>query len=158
MRAYAALLEPSTTPERDRAAARLTWFAEPSELAYEIAPLKKSRVGWYRCEAPAGTHTLHLDVDAEGVQVWVNGAEAAIRDGRVRLDVPVADVSQVALRVEQKAGVYAGAAICQPIRFECADAALPLGDWSQQALESYSGGAVYTKRFSLESEKLHGDV
>ena len=58
-----------------------------------------------------GTHTLHLDVDAEGVQVWVNGAEAAVRDGQVRLEVPAADVSQVALRVEQKAGVYAGAAI-----------------------------------------------
>ena len=158
LRAYAALLEPSTTPVQDSAAARLTWFAEPSELVYGIAPHREKRVGWYRCEAPAGTHTLHLDVDAEGVQVWVNGAEAAIGDGRVRLDAAVADVSQVALRVEQKAGVYAGAAIRQPIRFECAEAELPLGDWSQYALESYSGGAVYKKRFSLESEQLQGEV
>ena len=158
LRAYAALLEPSTTPARDHAAARLTWFAEPSELVYEIAPHKERRVGWYRCEAPAGTHTLHLDVDAAGVQVWVNGVEAAVRDGQVRLEVPAADVSQVALRVEQKAGVYAGAAIRQPMRFECAEAALPLGDWSQYALESYSGGAVYKKRFSLESEQLQGKV
>jgi len=158
LRAYAALLAPSTTPVRDRAAARLTWFAEPSELVYESAPHKEKRVGWYRCEAPAGTHTLHLDVDAGGVQVWVNGAEAAIQDGQVRLDAPVADVSQVALRVEQKAGVYAGAAIRQPVRFECADASLPLGDWSQYALESYSGGAVYKKRFSLESEQLQREV
>ncbi len=158
LRAYAALLEPSTTPVRDRAAARLTWFAEPSELAYEIAPHKERRVGWYRCEAPAGTHTLYLDVDAEGVQVWINGVEAAIRDGQVRLDTPVADGSQVALRVEQKPGVYAGAAIRRPVRFECAEASLPLGDWSQYALESYSGGAVYSKKFSLESEQLQGDV
>ena len=158
LRAYAALLEPSTTPERDRPAARLTWFAEPSELAYEIAPHKERRAGWYRCEAPAGTHTLHLDVDAESVQAWVNGAEAAIRDGQVRLNAPVVDVSQVALRVEQKPGVYAGAAIRQPVRFECAEAALPLGDWSQYALESYSGGAVYKKRFSLTHEQLQGEV
>ena len=97
-------------------------------------------------------------MDAEGVQVWVNGAEAAVRDGQVRLEVPAADISQVALRVEQKAGVYAGAAISQPMRFECAEAALPLGDWSQYALESYSGGAVYKKRFSLENEQLQGKV
>ena len=158
LRAYAVLLEPSTTPVRDRPAARLTWFAEPTELAYDIAPHKERRAGWYRCEAPAGTHTLHLDVDAESVQVWVNGAEAAIRDGQVRLNAPVVDVSQVALRVEQKTGVYAGAAIRQPVRFECADTALPLGDWSQNALENYSGGAVYKKRFSLTHEQLQGEV
>jgi len=158
LRAYAALLEPSTTPERDRPAARLTWFAEPSELTYDISPRRKSRVGWYRCEAPSGTHTLHLDVDAESVQLWVNGAEATIRDGQVRLNAPVAAVSQVALRVEQKPGVYAGAAIRQPVRFECADTALPLGDWSQYALESYSGGAVYRKRFTLTHEQLQGEV
>ena len=158
LRAYAALLEPSTTPARDRPAARLTWFAEPSELTYDISPRRESRFGWYRCEAPAGTHTLHLDVDAKSVQVWVNGAEAAIRDGQVRLKAPVVDVSQVALRVEQNPGVYAGAAIRQPVRFECADTALPLGDWSQYALESYSGGAVYRKRFTLTHEQLQGEV
>ena len=158
LRAYAALLEPSTTPVRDRPAARLTWFAEPSQLAYDIAPRKDRRVGWYRCEAPAGTHTLRLDVDAENVQVWVNGAETAFRDGLIRLDAPVADVSQVALRVEQKPGVYAGAAIRQPVRFECADASLPLGDWTQYALESYSGGAVYKKKFTLTEKQLQGEV
>ncbi len=158
LRAYAALLEPSTTPVRDRAAARLTWFAEPSDLAYEIAPHKERRVAWYRCEAPAGTHTFHLDVDAEGVQVWVNGVEAEFRDGQIRLNAPVADVAQVALRVAQKPGVYAGAAIRRPVRFECAEASLPLGDWSRYALESYSGGAVYKKSFSLESEQLQGEV
>jgi len=158
LRAYAALLEPSTTPVRDRPAARLTWFAEPSELVYEIAPHKERRVGWYRCEGPAGTHTLHLNVDGESVQVWVNGAETAVRDGQVQLDAPLADVSQIALRVEQKPGVYAGAAIRQPVRFECADASLPLGDWSQYALESYSGGAVYKKKFTLTDKQLQGEV
>jgi len=143
---------------RDRPAARLTWFTEPSELVYEIAPHRESRVGWYRCEAPAGLHTLHLDVDAESVQVWVNGAETAVRDGQVRLDAPLTDVSQIALRVEQKPGVYAGAAIRQPVRFECAEASLPLGDWSQYALESYSGGAVYKKSFTLSPKQLQGEV
>ncbi|MDE0069883.1 MAG: glycosyl hydrolase [Caldilineaceae bacterium] len=158
LRAYAALLEQSTTPVRDRPAARLTWFAEPSELVYETAPHKERRVGWYRCEAPAGTHTLHLDVDGESVQVWVNGAETADRDGQFQLDAPLADVSQIALRVEQKPGVYAGAAIRQPVRFECADASLPLGDWSQYALESYSGGAVYKKKFTLKENQLRDEV
>ena len=69
LRAYAALLEPGTVPARDRAAARLTWFAEPSELVYDIAPDEATSVGWYRFEAPAGTHTLHVELDAGLVQV-----------------------------------------------------------------------------------------
>ena len=158
LRAYAVLLEPATTPVRDRAAARLTWFAKPSELIYDIVPDQETTAGWYRCEAPAGTHTLHLDVDAADVQLWINGEASAILDGLVRLDAPLADVSQVALRVEHRPGRYAGAAMRQPVRFECAPASMPLGDWSQQALESYSGGAVYTKSFALEDAQLRGDV
>ena len=158
LRAYAALLKPSTEPVRDRPTARLTWFVEPSDLVYDSAPHRDRRVGWYRCEAPAGTHTFHLDLDAEDVQIWVDGEAVQLRDGRVRLDAPLPQISQVALRVEQKAGVYAGAAIREPIRFECAAASLPLGDWSRYALESYSGGAVYRKSFSLDSQQLQGEV
>ena len=158
LRAYAALLEPGTVPVRDRAAARLTWFAKPTELVYDIAPDRAASVGWYRFEAPAGTHTLHLDLDAGRVQVWVNGEAVDFQGGQVRLDAPLSEVSQVALCVEHRAGAYAGAAVRRPVRFECASASLPLGDWSQHALESYSGGAVYTKGFTLASEQLRGDV
>ena len=49
-------------------------------------------------------------------------------------------------------------AVRRPVRFECAETSLPLGDWSQYALESYSGGAVYKKRFTLTYEQLQGEV
>ena len=158
LRAYVALLEPATTPVRNRAAGRLTWFAKPTELVYDVAPDQETSVGWYRFEAPAGTRTLFPDVDAENVQLWINGEAATVRDGQVRLDAPLAELSQIALRIEHRPGCYAGAAIRQPVRFECAASSMPLGDWSQQALKSYSGGGVYTKGFSLAREHLHGQV
>ena len=35
---------------------------------------------------------------------------------------------------------------------------LPLGDWCDYALESYSGGAIYGKQFDLEARHLVGKV
>ena len=127
-------------------------------MVYDVAPDQETSVGWYRFEAPAGTRTLFLDVDAENVQLWINGEAAAVRDGQVRLDAPLTELSQIALRIEHRPGCYAGAAIRQPARFECAAASMPLGDWSQQALKSYSGGGIYTKGFSLARKHLHGQV
>jgi hypothetical protein len=74
------------------------------------------------------------------------------------LDEPLETVGQVALRVEQKPGVYAGAAILEPVKFKCGPTHIPLGDWCDHALEGYSGGAVYSKMFRLEMDHLMGKV
>jgi len=160
IRAFVAFQNPEYTlpPEGPPAVPRLRWFVNPSDLVYDIMPGKGKRVGWYRFEAPSGTQAMRLGLDAEGVQAWVNGQPVSVRNGEIRLDAPVDGVAQVALRVEQKPGVYAGAALPEPVEFECAPTCLPLGDWCNYALESYSGGAVYIKTFDLNASHLQGRV
>ena len=137
---------------------RLKWFIKPTNLVYDIAPEKTKRVGWYRFEAPAGTQAMRLILDAEGVHAWVNGQQMNVEGGQIKLDAALNEVAQVALRIKQKPGVYAGAAIPDPVKFECGPTRMRLGDWSDYALESYSGGASYSKTFWLEADHLQGRV
>jgi len=53
---------------------------------------------------------------------------------------------------------YAGAAFHLPIAFECEEGKIPLGDWCDYGLETYSGGAVYTRVVKLEKSHLEGKV
>ena len=141
----------------------LKWFAGDNLPTYDIAPNTTGRVGWYRFEAPAGTRTITLPLEAAAAQAWVNGNEVEIRDGCIDVPSPldrvegspIADsVTQIALRLEQTPGCYAGAAIPEPVRFTCGPTRMPLGDWSGYALETYSGGAVYSKEFTLTAAHL----
>ena len=160
IRAFAAFASPgqSLPSQGPPAVPRLRWFSEPNELVYDIAPHEVGRVGWYRFEAPAGTKSMRLDLDAEAAQAWVDGEPAAVEGGVVHLGESSRKVARVALRIVQKRGVYGGAAIPEPIRFECAPTHLPLGDWCGYALEGYSGAATYSKEFSLEPQHLEGRV
>jgi len=157
--AYAVLLRPGSDPSAGRPPIpRLRWFIESSGLTYDVQPEARQRVGWYRFEAPAGVRAITLQLDALDVTAWVDGREMAVRDGRIELDAPSPRVCRVALRIEQKPGRYAGAAIPEPVSFECEEARMPLGDWCDHALECYSGGAVYSRRFTLEERHLCGQV
>ena len=77
-----------------------------------------------------------------------------IRDGRIELDSATDALASVALRITQKQGVYAAAAIPESIKLECEPTRVPLGDWCDIGLESYSGGAVYRKQFTLTATQL----
>ena len=74
----------------------------------------------------------------------------------IELVSPVERVARIALRLQQKPGCYAGAAIMAPVEFTCAPTRLPLGDWCNYALDSYSGGAVYGTGFNLTA--AHADT
>jgi len=158
VRSYAVFLPPGADPTAGQPPVpRLRWFVEPTGLTYDVRPDSNS-VGWYRFDAPAGMRSLALPLDALGVRAWVDGHEVEVRDGRVEMEQPRAGVSSVALRVEHRPGRYAGAAFHEPVSFECGPARLPLGDWSDHGLESYSGGAVYGRDFDLEPRHLEGRV
>jgi hypothetical protein len=126
-------------------------------LIYDITP-HKQRVGWYRFKAPPGAQVLNLGLKGRRVQAWVDGTPVAVREGRIVLDPPKKLASQVALRVEQEAGYYAGAAFPEPVGFRCLDGEIPLGDWSEHGLATYSGAALYTKEATLAPSRPAGQV
>lgn len=153
--AHAAFVNPDTNLSVDQPPIpRLSWFTEPTGLIHDILPSEGSHIGWYRFEAPSGLRAMVLSLDALDVMCWVNGKQLPVRDGRVELESPIHEISQVVLRIQQRPGCYAGAAIPEPVSFECAPTFLPLGDWRDFALESYSGSAVYEKDFDIDSEHI----
>ena len=91
-------------------------------------------------------------------RAWVDGQSVEIRDGQIELASAVQEVAQVALRIGQLPGCYGAAAIPKPVEFECEAASMSLGDWSRYALDSYSGGAVYSSQLELTKEHLENLV
>ena len=132
---------------------------KPQELRFDVTPEKEHRVGWYRFAAPPGLSSMSLNLKAEGVAAWVDGQPVDVdEEGRIVLDAPRKDASRIALRVEQEPGCYAGAAFPLPVAFSCSAGSVPLGDWCQYGLATYSGGAVYAKVVKLEASHLRGKV
>jgi hypothetical protein len=130
----------------------------PQDLIFDITPEKENPVGWYRFPAPPGMKAMRLSTNARRVEAWVDGQPVPVAGGRIDLESPIQEVSQVALRVEQEPGYYAGAAFSLPVAFECAEGKIPLGDWCSYGLETYSGGVVYSKMVELEERHLAGKI
>lgn len=155
---YAVFQDPTTEPFLDPYVPLLRWFVKPQDLVFDITPEKKNRVGWYRFPAPPGMKTMRLNTNARGITAWVDGQPVKVEGGRIELESPIEGVSQVALRVEQEPGRYAGAAFSLPVAFECEEGRISPGDWCDYGLETYSGGVVYTKIVELEERHLAGKV
>jgi len=136
----------------------LRWFVKPQDLVFDITPEKENPVGWYRFTAPPGMKAMRLNADVRKTSAWVDGQPVAVNWDRIDLESPVKEISQVVLRVEQKPGCYAGAAFPLPVAFECEEGKISLGDWCDYGLETYSGGAVYTKIVELEERHLAGKI
>ena len=155
---FAVFQDPQSTPSFDPYVPLLRWFVEPQDLVFDITPEKEHRVGWYRFTAPPGLRSMKLSACTRDVSAWVDGRSVEVANGKVHLETPMEGVSQVALRVEQEPGAYAGAAFPLPVTFECEEGRIPLGNWCEYGLETYSGGAVYTTEVVLEKRHLEGKV
>jgi hypothetical protein len=136
----------------------LPWFQPGGELVWDVHAADHPRVGWLRFAAPPGTREMQLPVQAAGAQVWVDGTAVDIDAGRVTLAEPTNAVAQVAVRLRQHPGRYAGAAIPEPVAFTCEPSTVELADWSELALGSYSGGAEYRTSFRLEAQHLDTEI
>jgi hypothetical protein len=157
--AHAAILPRGPTPDLGRPPIpKLKWFIESTDLRYDVRPDDESCVGWFRFEAPPGVRRIRLCIDAEEVSAWIDDESFEIRDGAIDLGSPRERISQVSLRVRQLPGRYAGAAFVEPVSFECEAGRIPLGDWCNHALESYSGGLVYQNSVTLDTSHLQGRV
>jgi hypothetical protein len=134
----------------------LRWFVEPQTLVYDVTADRAHPVGWYRFSAPPGLTKMHLKARARAIEAWVDGRSVAVDErGTIALDTPRSATAQIALRVEQEPGTYAGSVFDEPVTFECDEGVIPLGDWSRQGLATYSGIGVYRTEFTL-AEVHHG--
>ena len=158
IRTFAAFQNSETEPDAGKFVPLLKWFTEPTDLVYDIMPDKEQVVGWYRFKAPPGLKSMNMNLKTEKAKAWVNGEEVSITNDKITLDSPIAESSQVALRVVQSGGCYGGAVFELPVMFNCEQGKIGLGDWCDYGLENYSGGAIYSNTVTLEKAQLAGRV
>ena len=140
------------------------WYLNPSLLPFNCNPQLKGQFGWYRFEAPPGTLSMFIPSISKP-EAWVSGEKVTCQPGKLvsgrladpNLPVWIIDFPKgtkpsvkVAIRLEQTAGLQGGAAISEPIVFECGKGIITLGDLGENnALKTYSGGMVYLKTISV---------
>jgi hypothetical protein len=138
-------------------------------LPFNCNPQQKGQFGWYRFEAPPGAQSMFI-VALSKPEVWVSGekvncAAGKLQAGRLadqnlpvwKIDFPTGNQESavVAVRLEQTAGVYGGAAIPEPVVFECGKGTIQLGDLSEnKSLKTYSGGMLYRKTITISDEQI----
>jgi len=107
-------------------------------------------VGWYRFRTPPGCTAMWLPIVGRH-RVFVEGRECGVaEDGWCDIPADLQGPSlAVAIRVEQAAGRYEGAAFRAPVRFQVDAGTIRLGNWADQGLPQYSGGVQYAQTFEL---------
>ena len=151
-----AVTEPRRKLAIDLPSPYLTCFDEVPDIRYDVLPTTARRIGWYRFQAPPGLKKLRLNTTVPA-RVWVNGAEANVRDGVVdvaMLSEPPLGLSTVAVRLTMEPGAYGGAAFPVPISVELDGGTIQTGPWADFAMPTYSGIGVYRQSISLSAEEV----
>ena len=106
-------------------------------------------------------------------EVWVAGKEVQsqigqLESGRIadpnltiwKIVLPDSLVNSetVTLKIEQLPGFHGGAAIPEPIVFECGKGKIQLGDLSDnESLRTYSGGMLYGKTIHINAKQANSN-
>ncbi len=161
------LAEPGfAAPQRVPGDLAMSWHGATGILPFDVRPDDPNPAGWYRFTAAAGLKALTLTAIGD-VEAWADGrrleagAATPAADGARRtrfvLNPPASGEAAVVLRVRHERGRYGGAALPEPISFECGEGALGLGDWAaREGLASYSGGMLYRTSFTWPADEEAG--
>jgi len=117
-------------------------------LAEPVATPGKPAAEWFRCLLPPGAKSMTLPV-AGRAQLFVDGAEAGIVDGRANLPTPRGLRRIAAIRIEPTLGRSGGGAWLSPPTFDVGSGSIELGDWREQGLHAWAGGVSYRRTIQL---------
>lgn len=148
------------------------WYLNPAVLPYYYSPKESNEFGFYRFKAPPGVKAVYVASFTEP-EVWVAGEKcniehSALENGRVpdpNVTVWKATLPQiqkpestVAVKLKPLIGLHGGAAIPEPVVFDCGNGTIELGDLAQsEALKTYSGGMWYRKTVQLSSKQAEAE-
>ena len=144
------------------------WYNKPGVLKFNCYPEKNKLYGLYRFQSPPGARVIYVtsinqpEVWASGVHLkaqvvdtdYTKNADKNISVWKVLFPDTIQKSAQVALRIEQSPGLFGGAAMPEPIRFECAKGKIQLGDLANiESLKTYSGGMWYRKTLNVTPQQ-----
>ena len=168
-RGHFALLDPGSPVEWSQPYPLASiWYNRPGLLPFDTRPGDAHPAGWYRSTSPPGLRGMTITARGK-IAVWMDGQAVPLGPPKDRGDgsfeyqaaipKPAAAPAQIAIRVEHERGSYAGAALPEPILFDCGPGILGPGDWSRiDGLSSYSGGAWYRKTVTLSPAQLRARI
>ncbi len=163
------VVEPGFSPPRRKPGGlAMSWFDAPGILPFDARPEETRPAGWYRFDAAPGLRALTVTAIGE-VEAWADGRPlqagpgAPAADGAVRrrfaLNPPASGEAEIFLRIRQERGRYGGAALPEPVEFECGEGEMGLGDWSRrEGLATYSGGVLYRTSFVWPADEEPGSA
>lgn len=145
-------------PPRPAGDLAMSWYGAKGILPFDVRSDEPRPAGWYRFTAAPGLRAMTVTAIGE-VEAWAAGRRLAAgrgkpaADGAVRrrfvLDPPASGEAEIVLRIRHERGRYGGAAMPEPVEFECGEGRMALGDWSgHEGLASFSGGALYRTEFA----------
>ena len=148
------------------------WCLNPNVLPYDCSAQTKNSYGWYRFMSPPGARLMYVTSKAKPV-VWVAGKEVQSQIGQLEpgrivdpdlttwkivLPDSLVNSETVTLKIEQLPGFHGGAAIPEPIVFECGKGKIQLGDLSyNESLRTYSGGMLYGKTIRINAKQANSN-
>ncbi|MGH3487062.1 MAG: glycosylhydrolase-like jelly roll fold domain-containing protein, partial [Actinopolymorphaceae bacterium] len=121
------------------------------DLVPEARPGLDKPAEWFRIVVPPGATSATIPVAWGRVQVWLDGVEIPVSQGRVVLRRPEIEGRILAVRIEPADGRSGGALWDGPLEFECGEGLLSAGPWADAGLGSYSGGVRYRRQVHLDT-------
>ncbi|MEU1933202.1 glycosyl hydrolase [Streptomyces coeruleorubidus] len=103
----------------------------------------------FRFTVPAGTVSLDLPLALSASVRVGDGPELPLKDAQLSLRHPLPEPAPVEVVTEPTAVLRAGSAWRGPVRVRAVPAPLPLGDWRELGLGSWSGGVTYARALEV---------
>ncbi|UOB14706.1 hypothetical protein MQE23_39070 [Streptomyces sp. HP-A2021] len=105
----------------------------------------------FRFTVPAGTVSLALPLLLRASARVGDGPELPLDGDRLKLGQPLQEPTPVEVVTEPTAVLRGGSAWRGPVRVRAVPAPLPLGDWRELGLGSWSGGVTYARVLDVPS-------
>ena len=135
--------------------------ADGTVLDIQPDPLAgKPRIEWFQWTLPPGAFAMKLPVTGK-VTFWMDGQSIDVKEKNATLPRPQQSPRIATLRVETDRGSSGGGLFSAPVTYEMGPGKIGLGDWSEQGLESYSGGVRYRNAFewsAMDGRRLALDL
>ncbi len=144
------------------------WYLNPTVLPFNCVVQSSVSHGLYHFMSPPGVKFMYVS-SYSTPEVWVSGKKLIAKESvnqRVKnadKNLPVWQIvfpdtvirtAKVELRLPQLAGNFGGAAIPEPIRFDCGKGEISLVDLSKdESLLTYSGGMWYRKTLTVSAQQ-----
>ncbi len=145
------------------------WYTRSQTAMMNHRPETMPKTMGYRFPVPPGMKSMRfaahgkptvlIDGEPHDLRVTEAGDSlACTREGAVAYaltrQVPLVHSATATILIEPKPGFYAGAAIPEPIRFECEAGKAELGDWADLGLATYSGSVRYEREVRFTAGQL----